>query len=222
MPRISRGLIDGSVYHVINRGNAGHVVFQKDADYRAFIEIMKEAKIRYAVKLFAYCLMPTHFHMVLMPRQAGDLSRWMQWLMTSHVRRYHRHYGTTGHIWQGRYKSFLIQLDSHLIVVLRYVESNPLRAGLVHSAKDWPWSSCLESVGTRPRFLVDEVPVELPKDWSEYVDEPMGGKELERVRQSVNRQSPYGNPLWEIEVTKEFGLESTIRPRGRPRREGRD
>jgi putative transposase len=100
------------------------------------------------------------------------------------------------------------------------VEGNPLRAGLVNSAKDWLWSSYVESIGKRPRLLVDEVPIELPKDWSKYVEEPITEKELEKLRQSVNRQSPYGNPLWQVQVSKEFGLESTIRPIGRPREMG--
>ncbi len=216
MPRISRGLVDSSVYHVINRGNGGQVVFRKGKDYEAFIDIMEEARGNYSVKVFAYCLMPNHFHMVLRPDRGEHLSKMMQWVMTSHVRRYHRHYGSSGHIWQGRYKSFLIQEDSHLLTVLRYVESNALRAGLVNSAKDWLWSSYLESTGKRPRLMIDEVPTELPKDWVKYVDEPITEKELERLRQSVNRQSPYGNPSWQIQVSKQLGLESTLRPRGRP------
>ena len=77
--------------------------------------------------------------MVIRPNQAEELSKWMQWLMTSHVRRYHRHYGTSGHIWQGRFKSFIVQEDIHLLMVLRYVEGNPVRAGLVNSAKEWLW-----------------------------------------------------------------------------------
>ncbi len=221
MPRISRGLVDCSVYHVINRGNGGQVVFHKGKDYEAFIGIMEEAKTHYFVKVFAYCLMPNHFHMVLMPDKAEHLSKMMQWVMTSHVRRYHRHYGTSGHIWQGRYKSFLIQKDSHLLTVLRYVESNALRAGLVNSAKDWLWSSYLESTGKRPRLLIDEVPIELPKDWGKYVDEPITEKELDKLRQSVHRQSPYGSPSWQIQVSKDLGLESTLRPRGRPEKMGR-
>jgi len=219
MPRISRGLADDSIYHVINRGNGGQVVFQKDKDYEAFVNLMKEAKLRYAVKIFAYCLMPNHFHLVLMPHQSGDLSKWMQWLLTSHVRRFHKHYGTSGHIWQGRYKSFLIQEDEHLLTVLRYVESNPLRAGLVNSAKNWLWSSHKESIHRGARLLIDEVPVELPKEWSKIVNESISEEELEEVRQSVSRQSPYGDPLWQVHISKTMGLESTVRPRGRPRRE---
>jgi putative transposase len=219
MPRISRGLADDSIYHVINRGNGGQVVFQKDKDYEAFINLMKEAKIRYAVKIFAYCLMPNHFHIVVMPHRSGDLSKWMQWLMTSHVRRFHRHYGTSGHIWQGRYKSFLIQKDGHLLTVLKYVESNPLRAGLANSANNWLWSSHRESIHKGGYLLIDEAPVELPREWSKFVNESISEKELEKLRESVSRQSPYGDSLWQVHVSKTFGLESTIRPRGRPKKE---
>ena len=89
----------------------------------------------------AYCLMPNHFHLVLRPRADGDLSRFMQWLLTSHVRRYHRHYHSSGHVWQGRFKAVPIQDDEHLLTVLAYVEANPLRARLVPKGTDWLWSS---------------------------------------------------------------------------------
>jgi putative transposase len=128
MPRIVRGLGDNIVYHVINRGNGRQEVFHSDKDYEAFMKLMKEAKKRYPVRLYGYCLMPNHFHMTVTPRKGEELSRWMQWLMTSHVRRYHRHYDSSGHIWQGIYKSFIVQEDSHLLMLLRYIEGNPVRA----------------------------------------------------------------------------------------------
>ncbi len=93
------------------------------------------------MQLVGWCLMPNHFYLLLWPRKDGDLGRWMQWLTTSHVRRYHRHYSGSGHVWQGRFKAFPIQRDEHFLTVLRYVERNPLRAGLVRSADQWPWSS---------------------------------------------------------------------------------
>jgi len=218
MPRIARGLVNGFVYHVLNRGNGGQEVFHKDQDYEAFIDLMKEVKARYDIKIFTYCLMPNHFHMVVVPVQAEELSKGMQWLMTSHVRRYHRHYESSGHVWHGRFKSFIIQEDNHLLTVLRYVEGNPVRAGLVNSAKDWLWSSHREAIGERSPLLVDEIPIELPQDWNRYVDEPLTEKELEGLHQSVNRQSPYGTSIWQIQVSKELGLESTLRPRGRPKK----
>jgi putative transposase len=79
------------------------------------------------MRLLALCLMPNHFHSVLWPHEDGELSRWMQWLLTSHVRRYHRHYYSSGHVWQGRFNAFPIQQDEHLLTVLRYVERNPVR-----------------------------------------------------------------------------------------------
>ncbi|MCD6317474.1 transposase [Candidatus Aerophobetes bacterium] len=220
MPRIARGLVDGFIYHILNRGNGRQEVFHRIQDYEGFIDLMKKVKSKHSIKIFAYCLMPNHFHMVVLPTQAKELGKLMQWLMTSYVRRYHRNYGTSGHIWQGRYKSFIIQESAYLLTVLRYVEGNPVRAGLVNSAKEWLWSSHREIIGEEPRSLIDKLPIELPQEWSKYVDEPLTDKELEKLHQSVNRQSPYGTPMWQMQVAKEVGLESTLRPWGRPRKNG--
>jgi len=219
MPRVNRGLSDGLIYHVLNRGNRREKVFHKDKDYWTFLELIKEAKKHYPIDIFAYCLMPNHFHIVVRPCQANYLSKWMQWLMTSHVRRYHRHYKTTGHIWQGRFKSFVIQKDEHLLTVLRYVERNPVRARLVFSARDWLWSSHKERTGKELEKIVDNLPINLPADWSKYIDEPLTEKELEGLRQSVNRRSPFGNVKWQKNISQKLGLEHTLRPRGRPRKE---
>jgi putative transposase len=217
MPRIMRGLVDGLTYHILNRGNGGQAIFHKEGDYKAFIELMKEAKGRNPIKIFAYCLMPNHFHLILHPEHAQELSKWMQWLMTSHVRRYHRHYNSSGHVWQGRYKSFVVQEDSYLLALLRYVEGNPLRAGLVGTAKDWPWSSCRERIGENYHFI-DQSPIDLPENWDKYINEPLGQNEIEEVRRSVNRQAPYGSLGWQKKIAREIGVESTLRSRGRPRK----
>jgi putative transposase len=101
--------------------------------------------------------MPNHFHLVLWPYQDGDLSRWMHWLQNIHVRRYHKHYGSSGHLWQGRFKAFPIQEDEYLLTVLRYLERNPVRANLVAEAHQWPWSSAQywQAGAVRPSYLVD-------------------------------------------------------------------
>src|SRR5207248_2497689 len=117
MPRTARASLGGWCYHVLNRGNARAEVFHKDADYAAFINLFEPACERVPMRILGYCLMPNHFHLVLWPQKDGDLGRWMQWLMTSHVRRYHRHYGGSGHIWQGRFKAFPIQEDEHYLAV---------------------------------------------------------------------------------------------------------
>lgn len=218
MPRISRALQSGNIYHVLNRGNGKQTVFHHDDDYRDFLSLISDAKTRHPTRLYFYCLMPNHFHMVLSPTDTAELGKFMQWLMTSHVRRHHKRYETSGHIWQGRYKSFIIQQDTHLLAVGRYVEGNPLRAGLVHSAQEWPWSSHQELLGRHHTRLLDALPIELPANWNLYVDQSQNEHELAKLRQCLNRQAPYGSIDWQMTISKDLGLESTIRPRGRPRK----
>ena len=124
MPRAARASLGGTCYHVINRGNGRRQVFHKDADYQAFLKAVGHACIEVPMRVLAYCLMPNHFHLAVWPHGDGDLSRWMHWLQNTHVRRYHQHYGSSGHIWQGRFKAFPIQEDEHLLRVLRYIEEN--------------------------------------------------------------------------------------------------
>ncbi|KPK64723.1 hypothetical protein AMJ83_00585 [candidate division WOR_3 bacterium SM23_42] len=216
MPRVARGLVDGFTYHILNRGNGRQVVFHKDKDYAIFVSLMEEATDRIPLSVYAYCLMPNHFHLVVMPLRADNLSRWMQWFMTSHVRRYHRHYGTSGHVWQGRFKSFIVKQDNHLLTLLKYVEGNPVRAGLATSARDWQWSSHRTRIGETRSMLVSDLPLELPEDWGRLVDEPIPGEELDQLRNCVRRQAPYGDSDWQAEICVEYDLESTIRPIGRP------
>lgn len=221
MPRVSRGLADGLIYHIINRGNGRQQVFHTEGDYRAFVDLMAEAKERHPVKVFAWCIMPNHFHLLVSPERADDLSRWMQWFMTSHVRRYHRFHKSSGHIWQGRYKSFIVQEDKHLLTAVRYIEGNPVRAHLVQSAKEWSWSSHIGRTAN-DESIVDDLQIELPVDWTNYVDQTLTDCELERIRNSMQRQTPFGSPPWQMRICRELGLESTLKPKGRPRKWGQE
>ncbi|QXE92276.1 transposase [Geomonas subterranea] len=219
MPRIARGLSDGFLFHVLNRGNARQEVFHKNGDYYSFLMLIEEAVGEFDIGVLAYCLMPNHFHFLINPGKAQTLGKFMQWLLTSHVRRYHQHYGTCGHVWQGRYKSFIVQEDDHLLTVMRYIEGNPVRANLVKSSKNWKWSSHVERLGRQPRNIIDDAPIALPADWTSYVDDPMTANEVERLRRSVNRHTPFGADAWVETVCGELGLESTLHPRGRPKKE---
>jgi putative transposase len=142
----------------------------------------------------------------------------MQWLLTTHVRRYHGHYKTGGHVWQGRFKAFPIEQDDHLLVVLRYIERNPLRAGLVARADDWLWSSLRERDQASADAFVQPGPVRFPENWVRWVNEPQTDGELELLRASVNRGVPYGSETWIERIAPLLGLEFTLRPRGRPRK----
>jgi putative transposase len=169
MPRTARAAQAGFCYHALNRGNGRREVFHDDADYRAFVQAMADATLTVRMRLVAYCLMPNHFHMVVWPQGDGDLGRWMHRLMNAHVRRYRRRYRGSGHVWQGRFKAFPIQEDDHLLTVLRYVERNPVRAGLADRAQDWPWSSA----GWVGGVVLHPGPTARPADWLDWVNRPI-------------------------------------------------
>jgi putative transposase len=215
MPRTARASVGGLCYHVINRGNGRAEVFRKPGDYTAFLSLLRLATERIPMRILAYCLMGNHFHLVLWPRHDGDLSAFLQWLLTAHVRRYHGHYHSSGHVWQGRFKAFPIQQDAHLLTVLRYIERNPLRAGVVARAEDWLWSSVRERGGAAT--LLTRCPVPGPTDWARWVNAPMTEAEIQAVRHSVNRGTPFGEAAWVRRTAKRLGLEASLNPRGRPR-----
>lgn len=217
MPRTARASQGKFCYHVINRGNAQAEVFHNDDDYRAFARLIREASERLPLRVVGWTLMPNHFHLVLWPRVDGDLSRWMQWLLTAHVRRYHRLYGGSGHVWQGRFKAFPIQQDDHLLAVLRYVERNPLRAKLVSRAEDWAFSSLATPGEDFPSLDPGPVPVPRGRTWKAHVNRPQTEAELKAIRHSVNRGTPYGIEAWQKRTAKRLSLESTLRPPGRPK-----
>ena len=143
MPRPRRAAEGGLVYHALNRANARLPIFETDEDYAAFERVLAQAVVRHEMRLLAYCLMPNHFHLLLWPREDGDLSQFMRWLTVTHTQRWHAHHRTagTGHLYQGRFKSFPVESDDNFLTVCRYVERNALRANLVERAEDWRWGS---------------------------------------------------------------------------------
>ncbi len=218
MPRTARASVGGICYHVINRGNASNEVFRANGDYHAFVDLIAHACKCVPMRILAYCIMPTHFHFALWPHSDGDLGRWMQWLLTTHVRRYHEHYKSRGHIWQGRFKAFPIEQDEHLLTVLRYIERNPLRAGLVRRAEDWSWSSLTSWMTDDHSRSAQLGPVPRPQDWASWVNQPLILGELEQLRRSVNRGTPYGSADWVARTAFQLGLEASLGLIGRPRK----
>lgn len=223
MSRTARASVGGMCYHVLNRGNGRAEVFHKDHDYAAFLKLLGQASDRVPMRLLAYCLLPNHFHLVVWTRDDGDLGRWMQWLLTSHVRRYHRHYDSSGHVWQGRFKAFPIENDSHLLTVMRYVERNPVRAKAisVRKAERWPWSSIGRTPKDVERPALDPGPVPRRKDWLDWVNKPQTEAELRALRESISRGRPFGSESWQRRTAKQLGLESSLRARGRPRKDAK-
>ena len=219
MARTLRADEPGYVYHVLNRGNGRMMLFHKDADFEAFERVLGEGLSRYPVDLITYCLMGNHWHLVVSPRQPGAMGRLMGWVGVTHVRRHHEHYHTRGggHLYQGRFKSFPIEQDHHLLRVARYVEANAVRAGLVQQAQEWPWCGMYTRGHRKKHLALAAWPVDRPKNWAELVNTPLAQEELVLLRQNhVNRGRPMGSAHWTEQTAKALDLASTIRPVGRP------
>jgi putative transposase len=216
MARTARKAVGGLIYHVLNRGNNRNRIFHKSADYLAFIQLLVDACDHADIKLFAFCLMPNHWHLVLQPKGDRDLATFMSWLTNTHVKRYRaHHHGTSGHLYQGRYKSFPIQSDEHLLMVLRYVEANATRAKLVRRAQDWRWSS-LGFERERAEKLLSDWPIDRPVRWLQMVNNPLDPADAARLKASIERDRPFGTNTWARRMAKTLGLEHTLNPRGRP------
>ena len=218
-PRAAEG---GYVYHVLNRANARMTIFKRDADFEAFEKVLTEAVERTQTRLLAYCLLPNHWHLVVWPREDGELSQFVGWLTLTHTQRWHadRQSAGSGHVYQGRFKSFPIQEDEHLYAVGRYVERNAQRANLTVRAEQWRWGSLhrwLRGSAADKRLLAPW-PVPRQAGWLEHVNTPQTEAELAAVRRSVNRGIPFGSDSWTTHAIRRLGLESTLRPRGRPRK----
>jgi putative transposase len=208
---------------MLNRANGRLAIFRKEGDYAAFEGILAQALEHVpGIRLLAYCLLPNHWHLVVWPRHDGELSDFGHWLTLTHTQRWHAHYHNvgTGHLYQGRFKSFPICQDEHLLQVCRYVERNAARAGLVPRAEEWRWCSLWwRRQRVEPdKPLLSDWPIPLPADWVKEVNRPHTEAELEALRRSVQRGQPYGAEAWAKRVALRLGLQSTLRPRGRPRK----
>jgi putative transposase len=229
MPRPSRTFLVGHCYHVLNRGNGRARIFRGDGDFVAFLKVVAEGLRRYPVDLLCFCLMHNHWHLVLRPRRDGGraISDLMRWVGVTHVRRHHAAHRTRGggHVYQGRFKSFAIQEDRHFLVVCRYVEANPRRAGMVRRAERWRWSSLgffAQASATKPVELeLAAWPVDKPADWVELVNEPMPPTQVQQLRRSVNRGTPFGEEAWALRTARRLGVMNSLRPAGRPKKRAR-
>jgi putative transposase len=222
MPRRPRICPAGTCFHVLNRAVARLPLFEKQDDYVAFEQVLAEAMERERLPLFAYCLMPNHWHFVVRPETDEQLTAFFRWLTHTHTMRWHAHYQTqgTGHLYQGRFKAFPIEEDLHLLAVLRYVERNPVRARFCERASDWKYGSAWRTTYGNPqeRNILSPWPISRPRQWQAIVDQPQTDAEVEAIRQSVNRGTPYGSDHWATQSAVRLGLEYTRRPRGRSKK----
>jgi len=208
------------VYHALNRADGRLKIFRKPADFEAFERILGEALARFKMRLCGYCIMSTHWHLVLWPRQNGDLSAFMKWITATHSHRWRTAHATVGigHLYQGRFKSFPVQSGAYYLTLMRYVESNPARAELVRLSRQWPWSSLAVRYGTQKPLKLSDGPVPLPRHWKRLVNR-LAAQSAKDIKTCIDRGRPYGEPHWTLKTAKQLSLKSTLRPRGRPKKQ---
>lgn len=196
-------------------------LFHTPDDYRAFESLLLDCKRFVPMRILAYCLMPNHWHLVLWPEEDDQLTAFMQRLTVTHASRWNLQHDRSGsgYVYQGRFKSFPVESDEHFYAVVRYVERNPVRAGLVARAEAWRWSSLWHHTRDTPaKSQLNPWPLPRPNSWLTYVNQVQRESELTTLRESVVRGCPYGGRDWSAETVRKLGLESTVRSVGRPRK----
>ena len=219
MPRRKRVNRGGLVYHVLNRAAARRRIFETPSDYSTFELCLEQARQRINMRILTYCILPNHWHLVLWPRDDGHLSEFMKWLGTTHSRRWqvaHQSAGG-GRVYQGRFKSFPIQVEEHLLDVCRYVERNALRAGLVEVAQEWRWSGLWQRSNGGQSVRLARWPVSRGSNWLQRVNCAQTDAELAVVRKSVQSESSLGwvdlqQPVEELEMTEAINSARSILP----------
>jgi putative transposase len=174
MPRRRRMLAVGQPCHCVNRGQDGRALFVEDSHYQHFIDLMAEGKRRYPIRIYSYCLLANHFHVLISPRKENAVSAYMQWVEGRYGfnLRYDGQSLGQGHVFQRRFWCESIGFGPfHFINVQRYIEANPVAAGLVNRAEQWKWSSLWERE-TKGRSLLDPSPLVLPDDWLDQLNRP--------------------------------------------------
>jgi len=206
MPRRSLANGGGIVFHVLNRGAHRARVFHDGADYAAFERVLCEGLTRHPSRLLAYCLMPNHWHLVIWPT-GGELPRLMHWLCMTHAKRWRVRHGSvgTGHVYQGRYRAIPVQSGHYLLTLLRYVERNPRRAGLIAQSEQWRWSSLNARLGATQRVPLTDWPFTFTGDWAAYVNQDPSLEEEMAVRRAIKLNEPLGDDKWAVSIGADTG-----------------
>lgn len=215
MPRFPRLVVPKYPHHVTQRGVRKQTTFFDNADYRAYLRLATNLSKEYSVAVWAYCLMPNHIHAIVVPQNTDSLSKLFAALHRRYARRTNARHDWVGHLWQKRFYSVVMD-ETHAVSAMRYVELNPVRAGLCLRPEEWPWSSAKGNLGLTVDPLLDSsASPSIVSNWNEYLGLPEDTNYLERLR----RQTETGRP--DGDTTFVDSIESRTGRRVRPRRAGR-
>ncbi|HSW12368.1 MAG TPA: transposase [Solimonas sp.] len=228
MPRIGRLVVEGYPHHVVQRGHNRSVVFAAPEDFERYLGDLRELKEAFGIRLYAYCLMTNHVHLLLGPRESpAALGSFMKALAGRATRYRNRLEGRSGTLWESRYKSSLVQADSYLLACCRYIELNPVRARMVATPQAYAWSSARERLGQKSVGLLDWNPSYLSlgrsederrREYARYLRETIPEGEWTLIREALQRSQLTGTAKFVDEIERIAGLRIERRGRGRPRK----
>lgn len=227
MARLPRLALAGHPHHVLQRGASRQPVFVDDGDRLAYLEALHEAAATLRVAVHGYVLMDDHVHLLLTPPDDAAVGRLMQSLGRRYVAAFNRRHGRSGSLWEGRFRATLLEKLPHLLGCLRYIEQNPVRAGKVAHAGDWPWSSAPHHLGRRRDPLITEpdvwwhlgnTPFDRETAWRARLEDVMGPREAQPYTDSVVKGWALGSGAFLAQLADKTARPLTARPRGRPRK----
>jgi putative transposase len=225
MPRMARVVLPQYPHHVVQRGHNRQVIFAERQDYQRYLDTLREFKEKYAVAVYAFCLMTNHIHLLLSPRESTGIGKLMKRLAGRQTRHRNRLEGRSGTLWEGRYKSSLVARDDYLLACCRYIELNPVRARIVAEPQDYVWSSCRYRLGTDAADWLDRDPgylslggdeAERRRHYREFLLAAIPDGEWKLIREAVQRGQLTGTDRFTQEVAGILGRRIERRGRGRP------
>jgi putative transposase len=215
MARIARVVVPDVPHHVIQRGNRRERTFFMESDYLLYMKLMAESCAENGVCIWCYCLMPNHVHLIAVPEEGGDLARAIGLAHLRYTRIINERQGWRGFLWQGRFSSFPMD-DRHTLAAARYIESNPLEAGMVTLAEDYRWSSARAHLEREDDQLVQVGPLlSMRPDWREFLRSYVTNEERERLELHERTGRPLGDEVFIARMEKKTGRSFAL---GRPGR----
>jgi putative transposase len=230
MPRPGRINHPNLIYHVINRGNNGQTLFADEHDFRHYLWLLQRYKKKFGFAMYCFCLMSNHVHLVIKTTEGGGISRIMNAVTVAYARYYHRQFNVTGHVWQGRFKSPLVSDDDYLLTVMRYIEQNPVRAGLVGNLAEYPFSSYrvhakisedewgLVDTEENPIYMrFGATPAERASRYKKFADFLLDENKVLLIRRSLNEQVHFMSARFRASMIQSLAVHGRRGP-GRPRK----
>jgi putative transposase len=225
MARLPRLVIPHQPHHVIQRGNDRQLIFRDINDYVVFLDWLREAAKQFKVAVHAYVLMPNHVHLLVTPSDETGLGRMMQWVGRYYVPYFNYKYGRVGTLWQGRYKATVIDSERYFMICSRYIELNPVRAGMVASPAEYRWSSYAHHVGAKPDPLITDhslywalgnTPFDREAAYKGLVEQALTAEEINILNEATLKGWALGSEQFKINIEKKTSRRIRPAKRGRP------